>query len=247
MSKKILTLLFALILLILPSTLFAITAEEIVKSMDALATYDTSYSTGSIQTTDRFGTKESTFKAWTKGTSESLIEFTSTAERGQKILRTKGSLYLYYPDAEELIRLQGAALRQSVLGSDLSYEDMTEEKTTLNDYTVTLDGSEVYNGHDCYILTLTAKTRQVAYPIQKVWVDKETYVTWKGEYSTSQGRLLKNMEVLSVMQVADRTIPKETKIDDAMKQDSSTMMTFDTLQINVSLDANLFSLENLTW
>ncbi len=56
-----------------------------------------------------------------------------------------------------MIRLQGAALRQSVLGSDLSYEDMTEEKTTLDDYDVTLDGSETISGRDCYILTLTAK------------------------------------------------------------------------------------------
>lgn len=234
-------------LLCMPFSLAAITAEDIIRTMDGMQTFETSYSNGSIKTTDRFGIKQSTFKAWSQGSSDSLIEFTSTAERGQKILRTKGSLYLFYPDAEELIRLQGAALRQSVLGSDLSYEDMTEEKNTLDDYTVMLEGSEIVNGRDCHVLTLTAKTRQAAYPIQKIWVDTETYLVWKASYSTAQGRLLKEMEVLSTIVVGDRTLPKESRIEDKMKRDSSTIMALDTLEVNIPLDRKIFTLENLTW
>lgn len=248
MSKPVVKLLLTLSLLcIIPSFLFALTGDEVIQKMDEMATFETSVSTGSIKTTDRFGTKISTFKAWARGASDSLIEFTSTAERGQKILRTQSSLYLFYPDAEELIRLQGAALRQSVLGSDLSYEDMTEEKNTLDSYTVVLEGSEIVNGHDCHVLTLTAKKRTVAYPVQKIWVDKQTYLVWKAEYSTAQKRLLKVMEVLSTVEVAGRTLPSETKIEDKMKRDSATWMTLDSLEVNVPLAANLFSLENLTW
>jgi phosphate acetyltransferase len=124
----------SMLLLLLPSLLFALTADEIIGEMDRLSTFETTYLTGSIQTTDRFGTKTSRFNSWSQGKKDSLIEFTSAAERGQKILRTEGSLYLFYPDAEQLIRMQGAALRQSMLGSDISYEDMTEEKTTLDNY-----------------------------------------------------------------------------------------------------------------
>ncbi|NCC11992.1 MAG: outer membrane lipoprotein-sorting protein [Spirochaetia bacterium] len=248
MSKPVVKLLLTLLLLCtIPSFLFALTGEDVIRRMDEMATFDTSVSTGSIKTTDRFGTKISTFKAWARGTSDSLIEFTSTAERGQKILRTQSSLYLFYPDAEELIRLQGAALRQSVLGSDLSYEDMTEEKNTLDSYTVVLEGSETVKGHDCHVLTLTAKKRTVAYPVQKIWVDKQTYLVWKAEYSTAQKRLLKVMEVLSTIETEGRTLPSETKIEDKMKRDSATWMTLDSLEVNVPLEANLFTLENLTW
>ena len=248
MSKPVVKLLLTLSLLFtIPSFLFALTGEDVIRRMDEMATFDTSVSTGSIKTTDRFGTKTSTFKAWARGIGDSLIEFTSNAERAQKILRTQSSLYLFYPDAEELIRLQGAALRQSVLGSDLSYEDMTEEKNTLDSYTVVLEGSETVNGHDCHVLTLTAKKRTVAYPVQKIWVDKQTYLVWKAEYSTAQKRLLKVMEVLSTVETAGRTLPSETKIEDKMKRDSATWMTLDSLEVNVPLAANLFSLENLTW
>ena len=236
-----------ILLFSIPAMVFALSADEIIQEMDRLATFETTYSTGSIQTTDRFGTKTSLFKSWSQGEKDSLIEFTSKAERGQKILRTEGSLYLFYPDAEQLIRMQGAALRQSMLGSDISYEDMTEEKNTLDNYTAKLEQNETFKGNECYVLTLTAKTRSVAYPIQKIWVDTETYLTWKAEYSTAQGRLLKEMEVLDTFVSEGRVIPKQSKIEDKMKKDSSTLMSVDSFEANPSLDRTLFTLENLTW
>ena len=228
-------------------TLAAISAEEVVRNMDAVETFDTSYSEGRIVTTDRFGEKISTFRAWSRGAYDSLIEFTSVAERGQKILRTSGELYLFYPDAEELIRLQGAALRQSMLGSDISYEDMTGEKDTLDDYTVKLLGEETIKGRVCHVLELTAKTRTVAYPVQKLWVDTQTFMVWKGQFSTKSGRLLKEMQVMETMEIDGRTLPKVSTIEDKMKRDSTTEMSMDLLEIDVDLDPAIFTLQNLTW
>lgn len=236
-----------MILAVSTLSLWAVTAEDVVRAMDAVETFDTSYSEGEIVTTDRFGVKTSTFKAWSRGAYDSLIEFTSVAERGQKVLRKSGELYLFYPDAEELIRLQGAALRQSMLGSDISYEDMTGEKDTLADYSAKLLGTEQVNGRQCHILELTAKTRTVAYPTQKLWVDTETYMIWKGEFSTKAGRLLKEMEVLETLTVDDRTLPKVSRISDKMKRDSSTEMRIDHIEIDVDLDPAIFTLQNLTW
>lgn len=236
-----------LILLLVMTSLAAVTAQQIVREMDALETFDTSYSEGEIVTTDRFGKKTSTFKAWSRGAYDSLIEFTSIAERGQKVLRTEGELYLFYPDAEELIRLQGAALRQSMLGSDISYEDMTGEKDTLSQYDVQLLRDEVVSGRSCYVLQFDAKTRTVAYPRQVVWVDKETFMVWKGEFSTKAGRLLKEMEVLDIMDVDGRTLPKVTRISDKMKRDSATEMRLTKLDIDIGLDPAIFTLQNLTW
>ncbi len=244
--KKFLLVSFS-ILLGSVSLLSAMTADEIVKKIDSLETFETSYSEGKIITSDRFGEKTSTFKAYTMGAYDSLIEFTSLAEKGQKVLRTSGEIFLFYPDANELIRLQGAALRQSLLGSDISYEDMTGEKDTLRNYKATLEGSTTWNNRDCYLINLEATTRKVAYPKQTLYVDKETFIVHRGEYSTSSGRLLKEIEVLSTMEVDGRTIAKETKIVDTLKRDSSTLMIVSKLEINKDIDRSLFSLDNLTW
>ena len=227
--------------------LFSLTPEEIVRKADDMQVFETSRSSGEMRISDRFGMKVTTFNAWSRGADESLIEFTSTAERGQKILRTEDELYIYYPDAEELIRMQGSALRQSMLGSDISYEDMTGNKDRVSQYEIELEGEATVDGRHCYIILMTANTRTVAYPKQKVWIDKATFLVLKGEYYTKSGRLLKEMEVLNTLTMDGREIPVETRISDKLKQDSETIMVMDELEVNVRLDSDLFSLDELSW
>ncbi len=230
-----------------PAVLSAITGEEIIRKADDMQTFETSEATGEMRIKDRFGEKVSTFNSWSRGAKESLIEFTSKAERGQKILRTEDELYLYYPDAEEIIRMQGAMLRQSMLGSDISYEDMTGGKDRISQYDVELQGEESVNGNNCYILMMTAKVRTVPYPKEKLWIDKETFLVWKAEYFTKSGRLLKEMEVLRAEFYGERLIPVETRISDKMKRDTETIMVLENLKINISIDPEMFSLEELSW
>jgi len=246
MKNKIVMIMILLSLLI-PVSVIALTGEEIIRKADDMQVFETSEATGEMRIKDRFGVKVSTFISWSRGSDESLIEFTSKAERGQKVLRTEDELYLFYPDAEELIRMQGSMLRQSMLGSDVSYEDMTGGKDRISQYDVVLEGEESVKGNDCYVLMMTAKVRTVPYPKEKVWIDKETFLVWKAEYYTKSGRLLKEMEALEVQEFEDRLIAVETRISDKMKTDTETIMVISDLRINVPIDDDKFSLEELSW
>jgi len=247
MIRKIRILSTLLLVLLLPSALFALTGEDIVRKADEMQTFDTAVSSGELRIKDRFGLKVSTFNAWSRGADESLIEFTSIAERGQKILRTEEELYLFYPDAEELIRMQGSALRQGMLGSDISYEDMTGGKDRLSKYSIELQGDEAVQGRDCYVVFMTANTRTVPYQKQKIWIDKKSFLVLKGEYYTKSGRLLKEMETLETREYAGREVAIRTRISDKMKKDSETLMIIDELEIDVPIDEDKFSLEELSW
>ena len=246
MKNKTITLLIILSLFI-PVTAFALTGEEIIRRADEIQVFETSEASGEFQIKDRFGVKVSTFNSWSRGKNESLIEFTSKAERGQKVLRTEDELYLFYPDAEELIRMQGSMLRQSMLGSDISYEDMTGGKDRISQYDVILEGEETINGNDCYVLIMTAKVRTVPYPKEKLWIDKETFLVWKAEYYTKSDRLLKEMKTLDTQIINGRTIAVETKIVDKMKTDTETIMFISDIKINIPIDDAMFSLEELSW
>ena len=245
MKNKTISILLLLFLLI-PVAAFTITGEEIIRKADDMQAFDTSEASGEMRIKDRFGIKVSTFNAWSRGKYESLLEFTSLAERGQKILRTEDELYLFYPDAEELIRMQGSMLRQSMLGSDISYEDMTGGKDRISQYDVVLEGEENINGNDCYVLIMTAKVRTVPYPKEKVWIDKKTFIIWKAEYYTKSDRLLKEMETLRVEEIGGRMIAMESRISDKMKTDTETIMIINKIRINIPLDVD-FSLDDLSW
>ena len=229
------------------SLVYGITAEEIVRQMDRQQSFSTMKAGGSMITHDRFGTKKSDFISWSRGNDDFLIEFTSAAEMGQKILRTANELFLYYPDAEEVIRLQGAALRQSMLGSDISYEDMTEGNDTLSKYEVELTGEEQIGGQDCYVIEMIAKSRDVAYPKQIVWVIRDTLVPQQVQYFSKSGKLLKEMKVDAIEKIDEKYVITRMTLEDKLKKNSSTELVIDDLETNVNLARDFFSLENLTW
>jgi outer membrane lipoprotein-sorting protein len=224
-----------------------LTAEEIVTRLEEHRTFSTSRSEMTMTIRDRFGERTSSMISYSRGADEALIEFTSAAERGQKVLRTADEIYLYYPDAAELVRLQGSALRESLLGSDVSYEDLTGGKTILDTYEVELAGREEVDGHDTYRLTLTARRRNVPYPRQTMWVDTELFVARRTELHALNGRLLKTIASTRIEEVAGHPIPMEMVISDALKRNSSTTVVIDEIEVGIPLDEETFSLEELSW
>ena len=236
-----------LLLLGLTASVSAISPEEIIRRMEENEVFDSAYSEGRMITTDKYGTISRSFISWSKGNENALIEFTSKGEEGQKILRTGDEIYLYFPDAAEILRIQGSAMRDSVMDSDFSYEDMTGEKGLLDDYDAELAGEEEVDGIDSYKVRLTAKRRSVPYHSQLLWIDKERFVGLKAHKFASSGRLLKELEVLEFEKRKGRIIPMRMVMRDAMKKNSSTEFIIDTLDLDVSIDPDRFSLEELSW
>jgi outer membrane lipoprotein-sorting protein len=224
---------------------FAQSAEEIINKMDELQTFDTMYAEGTLITVDRFGEKRSTYKSWSRGSEDFLIEFTNIEEKGQKVLRVDEELYLFYPDAEDIIPMHGAALKQSMFG-DISYEDITEGSNTLDKYDVEMMGSEFVKGVDCWVIEMTATSRNVPYPKQVVKVGKDDYVLREAEYYARSGRLLKTVDVVESRIFGDgRIMLTEMVMEDQLRRGSSTTMRIDALEIDPVLDDDLFSLRSL--
>ena len=225
----------------------AITAEEIVANVERNEINEAERIEGSMTISDRFGSRRKTFVSYASGSDKMLLEFTNPEERGQKILRLEDEIYLYFPEAEEVIHLQGSALKESVMGSDFSYEDVTGEGDILEQYEVTLVGEETVEGRKHYHLELEARKRGLAYPKQEAWIDAETWVMTRANSYSLSGRLLKEMELGDVRKVAGKYVPYYVIMRDAMKKNSSTEMRIEAIDLQAELPPDIFSLEELTW
>ena len=225
--------------------LAAQSAEDVVRRMDEMQTFDTLYAEGTLITQDRFGEKRSTYKSWSRGSTDFLIEFTNVEERGQKILKVEDELYLFYPDAEDIIPMHGAALKQSMFG-DISYEDITEGRDTLDKYDVRFLPDERVGGEDVWVIEMTAVSRNVPYPKQIIKVGRNDYVLREAEYFARSGRSLKTVDVLEVRRFDDgRVMLTEMVLEDQLRRGSSTTMRIDEVEMNPDLDPDLFSLRSL--
>jgi len=181
-------------------------------------------------------------KSWQRGTSESYTEFLAPArEKGTKMLKLKDMLWDYSPSTDRTIMISGSLLRQSVMGSDLSYEDMMEDPHLPNIYSAKVMSEDTLFGRDCWILDLTAK-KEILRIITVVCGSIKTGMCFCEEnlYAES-GKLLKTMDVREVMRVQGRWLAKSVLYKDVLKDGEGTEFLVDSIVLDADIPDYLFS------
>jgi outer membrane lipoprotein-sorting protein len=217
-------------------------ADEIVRLADQRQDYESAYMEARMVNTDQFGSKTISYVAWAKGTSF-LMEFTSDAEYGQRILRTDGRIYHFFPDSETVItRSQG----DSIVGL-ISYEDVTNEESLLDNYTATLDGEETLDGVATWRILLRARPRRrVAYANQLLWIEKESRIIRRVEMYTRSMQPLKTMQIRSVEEVDGVLVPTDILMTDEVREDVTSEIFIEEVQVDVSIPDSRFTRRALT-
>jgi outer membrane lipoprotein-sorting protein len=222
-----------------------LTGEEIIKRVEKNELYEKIEYRGkmTIKKGDKIRTK--LMHVYAEGEEKALIEFTNPEDRGTKYLKLSGELWIYFPDAEEIIKISGHMLKRSMMGSDFSYEDALENESLLKRYRVTLLGSEMVNERDCYVLELNAIEKKTTYAKQKLWVDKEIFVILKTELYALSGKLLKDMILEDVKKYGDRYFATKLTMTDMVTKDSSTTFEMEDINFNADLPDDIFTKRRL--
>ena len=190
----------------------------------------------------RRGTRTIESKTWQRGIDESFTDYLAPArEKGMKMLKLGDQLWMYSPSTDRTIMISGHMLRQSVMGSDLSYEDMMEDPLMQNIYTATVSGEEIVNERSCWILDMTAKKEDIAYHTRKAWVDKERYIIMKENLYAKSGKLLKTLEIKKTFQSQGRWLAKEALYKDVLKEGEGTLFIIDSIEFPATIPDHLFS------
>ena len=191
------------------------------------------------------GTKSSrniTSRTYSVGDTKSFTEYLSPArEQGTKMLKLENQLWIYSPSTDRTIQISGHLLRQSVMGSDLSYEDMMDDKKLTDAYKATLSGSEVLNNRNTLILDLTAKVSGIAYYARKMWIDSERYIPLKEELYARSGQLLKKSTLSEVKQIEGRWFPTKIIFKDVLKQGKGTEFIMTSIKFNQEIPEYIFT------
>jgi outer membrane lipoprotein-sorting protein len=224
-------------------------AAELLDHIDNNEIYDTIQYEGDMIIEYQNRRYVKTMRAWARENNDSFIEFTNSEDRGTKYLKKSGRLYVYSPDIEEVMLISGHMLRESMMGSDLSYEDTIENEKLSARYDALVSGSETLNAHgvsrDCWILDLTAKKRTESYPKQKLWVEKSTLDCVHYELFALSGAKLKEYNLLKVEVFGGRRFPVEIEIRDLLRKGSKTTMTMRNVILDRPIADSVFSQRNL--
>ena len=247
MKKKLVLLSISLMLISIfaPVTLGALTAEEIIKRRDSNEYIDTAIveSEMVIVNGNRKITKTMTSHV---EDDQGLVVFSNPRDRGTKFLKRDDDLWMFFPDAEDLVKISGHMLNQGIMGSDFSYQDVMESDKLTDLYDFALSGEEEINGRPCYVLEGTAvEGEEVSYYRRKSWVDKERFVGLREELYARSGRLLKVMIVTRVEQLEGRWYPMESVMEDKLRKNTKTEFIVKSIEFNPQIPSGTFTLENL--
>lgn len=185
-------------------------------------------------------------RSWSEGTSRAFTEYLSPAsERGTKMLKLEGQLWIYSPSTDRVIQIAGHMLRQSVMGSDLSYEDMMDDRNLSDIYDATVEGKEMVGDRETWRLKLVARVPDVAYQSQKIWIDTGRYIPLRQEMYARSGQLLKRTEMSDVRQVEGRWFPFVVLYKDMLRQGEGTEFRITSIRFNQSIPDHIFSRASL--
>jgi outer membrane lipoprotein-sorting protein len=162
-------------------------------------------------------------------------------EKGTKMLKLNERLWIYSPTTDRTIQLSGHLLRQSVMGSDLSYEDMMEEKRLSEVYVAKIIQEENYNESPVWVMELVSKVEGLAYHKRVLWVDKNKFVPLKENLYAKSGTLLKTTTFSDIRKINKRWFPMKMNYKDVLKDGKGTDFIILDVSFNSKIPEGYFS------
>ena len=243
MKKLFLLVLFTFIMY----SLLAMDAKEIVDRMEEVMDFDSATFSATMKNTDRLGETNISFDTYQKGNGDTLLIVTSGFDKGQKVLRLNDEIYIFYPEAEEIIRLSSSGLKNAFLGSDFSYEDLTGDDDYDSRYSYELIGEKEYNDVLCYEVSFTAKKLSETYQKEILLIDKNLFVPLKASLYSRSGKLLKEIFYSDYIDSNGILFPASVSTQNAVKKSNKSEITLFDIVFDKKLDESLFDKEELAW
>jgi hypothetical protein len=166
------------------------------------------------------------------------VEFLAPArDKGTKVVRIDGAVWRYEPRTERAEPLNGTALREPMMGSALSWADLTTP-LRFGRYTPRLVRQEALEGRPVWVVELTGADAE-PYTKRLVWIDPATSLPVRQELYGSSGILMKTWTMTEPKAVGDHWVPMQMEVSDAVTQGRTTLKRTD-VQIGGPIEEALF-------
>tara|TARA_B100001093_G_C26856375_1_gene1027607 strand:- start:4197 stop:4949 length:753 start_codon:yes stop_codon:yes gene_type:complete len=217
------------------------TVDEILDKVDTNMIADTQIISSEMIVYGKRKSRTIKSKGYSRGSDKHFTEYLSPErEKGTKMLKLEDRLWIYSPATDRIIQLSGHLLRQSVMGSDLSYEDMMEERKLTELYNASILGNEELDNRQTYKMELLAKVEDLSYHKRILWIDTERYVPLKEELYAKSGKLLKKTSLSEVKKIQGRWYPTKINYKDMLKDGQGTDFIVNEIIFNSQIADRLF-------
>jgi outer membrane lipoprotein-sorting protein len=232
-------LLFALIALLISLPVAALDGTQILEKVDRNLEPESYEAYRKLIDIQPDGTKkEYVLYTLKKGKDKIVALFLSPpSDKGRVTLRLGDNMWLYIPDVGKPLRITSL---QSVTGSIFNNADILRI-----DYTAEYNVEAAEEQQGAILLSLKAKTGEVAYDRLKMWVDKKALLPTTIEAYAASGLLLKTLHFKDIKDFGDGIMrPATLETDSPLYKGYKSVMLWSGLKKGKFSD-NIFTLNYL--
>jgi outer membrane lipoprotein-sorting protein len=221
------------------------TVEELLDATDDVSRGTSSHAV--IQMYVKTANYERTMKleAWSEGEDKSLIILREPAkDAGVATLKVDDNIWNYLPKVDRTMKIPAGMMSGSWMGSHFTNDDLVKSSRLADEYTYHLTGRPA-DSAGVYVIELVPKPDAAVVwgkVVVKVTPDK---VPTEISFYAEDGTLARTQTFTDVGLIDGRKVPKVMTLLPADKPGEMTRITYDSLDFDVKLPPETFSLQAL--
>jgi hypothetical protein len=222
-------------------------ATWVVDQIDDMHRGASSHGVVSMTVKTEHWTRNLTMESWSRGEDYSLILILAPKkEKGTATLKAKDDLFTYLSKTGRTIKISGAMLGGSWMGSHFTNNDFVKSSRMADDYDLALTGEGTLGGVPQYVFTLTAKPdAAVVWGKIEVTVQQASLLPTRQVFYDEDGEAMRALEFADFKEVSGRQIASTITVRPLDGSGEFTRVSYDSIEFDVDLPDSMFTVQHL--
>lgn len=219
--------------------------NRVLDHLDDLYRASASHSVMTMTVARARGTRELTLESWSRGMDEALIVIRSPArEAGTATLMTDEGLWNYAPRADRLIRIPSGLLSESWMGSHFTNDDLLRETSYREDYSAAADWVDEGGARHVRVTLTPFPDAPVIYTRLEFVLTEGDWTPLRADYYDGD-EVVRSMRYEDVRDISGRRLPMRLVLVPSDAPAERTVVQYDVLELDIAVDASLFTSRGL--
>lgn len=235
-----------LVMLPLPVLAQPPTAEQLVAGMEDTLWSESNHGRFTMRVESEYWTRTLELEAWMDRPEHTLVRIHAPKkEAGIGSLRIGDAMWNYLPKVDRTIKIPPSMMLQPWMGSNFSNDDLVKESSFVDDYTHELVETEETGEVPVYRIVSTPRPDAAVVWSRLEFRVRADAIPVSVAYYGARDQVVKHMTYDQVQSLGGRRIPTRWTMVDADNPESRTVITVQSIEYDLPLDDEIFSLRRL--
>ena len=185
-------------------------------------------------------------ESWTQGEKRSLVRVTAPRkDRGNGTLMDGNKMWSFSPKVNRVIKVPSSMMGQSWMGSDFSNKDISRVDDIVEQYEHTLLGETTADEFVHYEIQAIPHEEAAVVWGREVLVIRSDNILVEHRFYDQDDELVKALRTLEIGEMGGRSVAVQQRMEKTDAVEEWTDIIIDSIEFDVELSDNLFTLSNL--